>query len=421
MYQVPFTISDVADLLSIQRLKGGTEDMFNVECPFCGDARGKCNFCVMRDGEIMNVFHCYDCGAGGNMLTLYADLAGIQGKNRYKKAYWQIKRQIRTGGKISRQRQQEQERRIRKKKEEAAKPVDYTNRHEVYLALIKMLRLKERHKDDLRRRGLSETEICRMEEKGYKSTDESESKAIARKLIKQGFRLEGVPGFFINREGDWEIAFYWKNRGYLCPVWSEKGLLVAFQIRLDHPYKKQKYVWLTSTNMEKGCSSGSPVGISGNPNVSSIRVTEGILKGEIAYQRSGDTYLGNPGVANYKEMKQALAFLKERGLKEVFECYDMDKRMPLKCRKDYDSSCCECEYLKDGQEIEECPKKRVKRDNIRKGCLKLYDICEELELNCQRVTWDLGEDGYWLENYKGIDDWKNRKEQEVYEEIREAA
>lgn len=38
--------------------------------------------------------------------------------------------------------------------------------------------------------------------KGHKSTDESESKAIARKLIKQGLHLEMAPGFFINRDGD---------------------------------------------------------------------------------------------------------------------------------------------------------------------------------------------------------------------------
>lgn len=243
-----------------------------------------------------------------------------------------------------------------------------------------------------------------MEEKGYKSTEASESRAIARKLIKQGFCLEGVPGFFINGDGDWEIAFYKKNTGYLCPVWTEDGLLAAFQIRLDHPYKR-KYVWLTSTNMKKGCSSGSPVGVSGNPHTGSIFVTEGILKAEIAYQCTGRTYLGNPGVMNYKELKRMLAHLKGQGLKMVYECYDMDKLMPLGCHMDYDGSCrrrLDC-GLKDG---EECPKKRTKRGSIRAGCLKLYRICEELSLPCGRVVWDQGPDGLWMKHYKGIDDWK---------------
>ena len=33
----------------------------------------------------MNVFHCFDCGTGHNMLTLYADLCHLTGKDRYKK------------------------------------------------------------------------------------------------------------------------------------------------------------------------------------------------------------------------------------------------------------------------------------------------------------------------------------------------
>lgn len=419
-YPILFTISDVADLLSVQRLEGGTEEIFNVVCPFCGDTRGKCNFCVTRDGELRNVYHCYACGAAGNMLTLYAELAGIQGKNRYKKSYWKIMEQLQHGTKISRQKQEERESRLKKKMVETIKPVDYGRRHEVYLALLKMLKLTTRHKADLKRRGLTDTEIQYMEGKGYKSTDELEAKAIARKLLKQGFCLEGIPGFFVNKDGDWETAFYWKNRGYLCPVWSEDGHLVAFQIRLDHPYKKQKYVWFTSTNMEKGCSSGSPVGISGNPNVQSIRVTEGILKAEIAHQITGDTYIGNPGVANYKELGQMLSVLKERGLRLVFECYDMDKQMTLECREDYNDACSECEYQRE-ETLKECPKKRIKRDNIRTGCLKLYKICQELNLDCRRVTWDISENGDWLEHYKGIDDWITRKEREHYAEKVNAA
>ena len=95
------------------------------------------------------------------------------------------------------------------------------------------------------------------------STDPKNSTAIARRLIKQGYDLEGVPGFFVNNSGDWEIAFYRKNNGYLCPVWSEEGLLTAFQIRLDPP--NSKYIWLASTKFQRGCSSGCPVSLSGNP------------------------------------------------------------------------------------------------------------------------------------------------------------
>ena len=55
------------------------------------------------------------------------------------------------------------------------------------------------------------------------------------------------------------------------------------------------------------------------------------------------------------------------------------------------------------------PTKRRKRDTIRKGCLKLYDMCEKLGLNCQRISWDADTDGLWLGNYKGVDDWIYRQ------------
>ena len=76
----PFTITDVGALLGVQRLSGGNEDSYNVVCPFCGDERGKCNFILIKNGELVNVYHCFHCGAGGNMLTLYAELNGIYGE-----------------------------------------------------------------------------------------------------------------------------------------------------------------------------------------------------------------------------------------------------------------------------------------------------------------------------------------------------
>lgn len=47
-----FTIAEVADLLSIRRLSDSYQDEFPVECPFCGDLRGKCSFCICKNGEL---------------------------------------------------------------------------------------------------------------------------------------------------------------------------------------------------------------------------------------------------------------------------------------------------------------------------------------------------------------------------------
>ena len=399
----PFTITDVGALLGVQRLPGGDENSYNVVCPFCGDERGKCNFVVIKKGEIVNVYHCFHCGAGGNMLTLYADLRGIYGENRYLKAYWMIQEELPMGIKECRIRQKQVLQREKRCREKLSEPVDYEQRDQVYREMLKLLKLSFSHKADLRRRGLTEAEISRMEQLGYKSICAEDSVSIARRLIRSGCNLKGVPGFFVNRNHDWEIAFYPKNSGYLCPVWSFDGLLTAFQIRLDVPYQKRKYVWLSSAKLNKGCSPGSPVSLSGDPDAQRVFVTEGILKAEVTHQRTGETYIGNPGVLNHKELRQMLIQLKGRGLQEVVEANDMDKLMRLACRKDYGTVCRTC-----SESGTECPKKKEKREQIRKGCLKLYEICEELSLTCRRAVWDVDAEGMWKEQYKGIDDWELR-------------
>lgn len=363
------------------------------------------------DGLVLiydNLSYSFKCGKTGHHykdgLTLYVELTGLYGSDCYKKAYHEIQKKLDLGAGEQMEKRLEIQCRKKKQKESLAKPVDYKRRDHTYRELLTLLQLSPQHRKDLLSRGLTETEVANMEALGYKSTCAEESVAIARKLLKRGCRLEGVPGFFMNYHGDWEIAFYQKNNGYLCPVWSDEGLLIAFQIRLDVPYQKRKYVWLSSAKMEKGCSPGSPVSFSGVLNSPVIYVTEGVLKAEAAYQRTGHPYLGNPGVSAYKELELALNRLKAHGVKVVIEANDMDKCIRLHCDRAYSEACADCEGSS-----HECPKKREKRDHIRKGCLKLYEICEKLGLICKRAVWDTDDEGYWEENYKGIDDWELRE------------
>lgn len=140
----PFTIFDVAKMLDMEFLencKSGyqvkdTQNAANVVCPFCGDARGKASICICAEGKIMNVFHCFDCGTGHNMLTLYAELCHLTGKDRYKKAYREIyRRKQKEPGRKKKTRQAMQEesqgikKRARKQKEYLAEPVNLEQRH----------------------------------------------------------------------------------------------------------------------------------------------------------------------------------------------------------------------------------------------------------------------------------------------------
>ena len=103
--------------------------------------------CVWKDGKIKNTYHCYNCGAQGNMLQLYAELCGISGEKRYKNAYWKIMHRLKQEAKgvlpISMKQEAEK---LEEMKAFSSEPADYRKRDQVYRALLDMLHLKEEHK-----------------------------------------------------------------------------------------------------------------------------------------------------------------------------------------------------------------------------------------------------------------------------------
>ena len=141
-YEPKFNISDVADLLGIQKLSDGNS--FGVVCPFCGDTQGKMNFRIMKDNEPSNTYHGYCCGQQGNMLTLYADLKGIYGQNRYKIAYREILEAVNRGE--GEKNQQGYSGKINGKEEE---PVSLRQRDSVYRRLLELLALSDLHRKKL--------------------------------------------------------------------------------------------------------------------------------------------------------------------------------------------------------------------------------------------------------------------------------
>ena len=330
------------------------------------------------------------------MLTLYCELKGITGPDCFKIAYREIREQLTVGG-YPLNREYE----IRKPSVMEAKTADYTKRNRVYMELLKLLNLTDRHLSLLKERGLSEEAIKRFQ---FRSTPVYGTEELARKLLLKDLSLSGVPGFYLNNRGNWDIAFGKKYSGYLCPVPDISGDLIGFQIRLDVPIHGRKYIWLSSAGREKGVSSSSPAAFFGNPYDKRVCVTDGVLKGLIAHEFSDRTFIGNPGVNNYRGLEQLLTVLAGNGVKEVIDYYDMDRQMKIICdhiEKYCDT--CGLEFTKGAV----CPYKERKRNEIRKGSNRLYEMCQARSIRYRRKKWDLDSDGSWAGNFKGIDDyWK---------------
>lgn len=78
--EFPFNIMDVVELLRL-RVRRQQSNSVYVDCPFCGDRRGKMNVNFVK-----NVWRCNYCGEHGGMLGLYARLNNTTTSD----AYWEI-------------------------------------------------------------------------------------------------------------------------------------------------------------------------------------------------------------------------------------------------------------------------------------------------------------------------------------------
>lgn len=400
MYEPKFDISQVADLLGLERLSSGNS--FGVVCPFCGDRRGKMNFRIRKGGEPANTYQCFHCGAKGNMLTLYADVQGIFGVDRYKIAYREIIQSL--GFSVCENRTEKQQ--ITSYQEEPL--ADDEQKSQVYEQLLAELPLSEKHRNQLLNRGLNPMQIEAFQ---FRSTPTTGTEGIARRLIRAGCNLSGVPGFYVNDRNNWDMAFYPRNQGIICPVMAPDRKISGFQIRLDSPYDGRKYLWFSSANKNRGTGSKSPAAFFGNPYDRTIRVTEGVLKASVANALSGYSFIGVPGVNQYKALEAMLIRLKENGLVEVQEYMDMDKCMSVVCDRQYKTEICSACEIAGANENHVCPRKLEKRNQIQEGCKKLYEICGRLDLHCISKRWDMDKEGVWSGHYKGIDDfwWEQLK------------
>lgn len=240
-------------------------------------------------------------------------------------------------------------------------------------ALLELLTLTEAHRKHLRdQRGLTDEQIDYL---GLKSTASyKRCYYIPQKLSAQGYQIEGVPGFYVGKNGRWMVNFGTRTAGILIPVRSVDGLIQGAQIRLDEPFKDDeddpedegtKYIWFSSSSKHKGASPGSPVNFIGDPHSRVVYVTEGCLKAGIAHCLMDRALLSIQGANNLSGLKDALTKLYLNGTEEIVEAHDTDKFC---------------------------------NDAVALGAAKIHLLARECGMTCRSLTWN--------PNYKGIDDWQ---------------
>lgn len=412
----PFGIMDVAQLLHL-KMRRRQADSAYVDCPFCGDRRGKMNISFTK-----NVWRCNYCGESGGMLALYARANNITNSDAYREVCdallagdtdWGHGATGRADAALGKP---------------VAGPIPVSGRgevgatagnsmagafpdvgdtasdcggtdfwkggipqaerasaqeiHQTYSLLLSMLSLSPAHRTHLRseKRGLTDSQIDSF---GFKSTPPYFlCRSLAERLLKQGCTVEGVPGFYLHEKGYWTVSFSSRASGILIPAIGVDGLVKGMQILLDKPFKDRddppekpgtKYIWLSSASKNRGVTSGSPVHFVGDPFAKAIYVTEGLLKADIAHCLTERSFLAVAGANNVQQLDPLFALIAQNGTEMVIEAHDMDK---------------------------------YSNEMIANGSSKICQIAMQHGMECRRLTWN--------PNYKGIDDWQLalRKEKE---------
>lgn len=366
---------------------------------------------VERNGKT-DVFNCYNCGKKGNMIDLYADLMNITGKDSRDTGRLVIKDIM---GKLESVAPATlpalvpyaSEKHANATWTESENRASATEIDRTYRALLGMLKLDPKHEEDLLRRGFQRKQLKSY---GFKSTPEpAQCKRLCRLLLEKGYRLHGVPGFYVDKKDQaWTMNIYRGNKGYFCPCIDMKGKVTGFQIRIDKPKDGIKYIWFTSSGKYRGISSGALCTFYGQRRAENVLIVDGILKAAVIHALSGQSCIGIPGVNNLKMLRAMLLSLPN--VREVVDATDMDKFCDTGCDHHYKTHCKDCTGSQNGF----CPLKEQKRQSLLDSCKKMSAICKGYRRIY--IGWDFRVEAgriVWNGNIKGYDDLLLRQKKQI--------
>jgi hypothetical protein len=207
--------------------------------------------------------------------------------------------------------------------DEAQSPrADAATLSKVYAVVLDALTLSEPHKENLRRRGLTD---CEISLRGYKTMMATGRKHLADTAIAAGLLelLPGVPGFNTGENSGATDWFFGGDTGLLIPVRDIEQNIVALKVRRDEAVDGPKYRYVSSSS-HNGPGPGCPVHVPFGPrDGKTVRITEGELKADIATALTGMLTFGLPGVSVFRP---AIELLKKLSVTTVRLSFDADAK-----------------------------------------------------------------------------------------------
>lgn len=356
-----------------------------IKCPFCGGKRFAFN-------TVKGIGHCWSCQQTADSAKYYATEMNLSLYDARK----EIEDRLGISNNYSNSNPAPLPPRIvcNTQKEEAKKAPDEVL-DKTYRAFLAELTLSEKNRAMLLARGLSDEEIVALEYKTFPNRSNVDFFKLCKRLLMDGCVLEGVPGFFKAKTGDW--TFVQLTQGIVMPQRNYKDQIIGLQIRKDDDLRsyieeigdyEAKCAWFSSKNRTGGCGANAlthyacdfkydagtkkwlPVFEDG------FVLTEGIMKGDIIhfFQRNLPV-IAVPGVHALNNLKEELERLKSLGVKTILHAYDMDYKT---------------------------------NPNVQKQLVKTKEIIEEVGLRYKLLEWETKitvENGKQEDLLKGLDDY----------------
>lgn len=374
-----WSMLDVLRLLDIKTNPYKAE--VRITCPFCGKSR-------MDINQPKGVGHCWACDKGVDSASLYAVVQGLS----LFKAREEIKERL--GIDENDQKNGTYPARIVYKsvvQESVIK--DVKQRDSVYRAFLNELTLSTKNRMMLIARGFNEEDIETYMYRTLPSRDEIDFVALCNRLLRDGYDLNGIPGFFRLKNGKWTFAGM--TKGILMPQIDRENLIFGLQLRKDDDLRKfqeetgeieQKCCWFSSKNCRNGCGAKASESVNyacdfvfrdGKyvPVLKDIIIlTEGSMKADLIHSFLKEApVVSIPGVNILDAIINSVTFWIESGVKKVLLCYDMDYKT---------------------------------NEHVQGALSKTYSILKEAGLDVIRKDWQTEVNVNGVNYYlKGIDDY----------------
>lgn len=282
-------------------------------CPFHDDKSGG-SFKYKDEADGGGIFKCFCCDTYGDKVDFVMKYDNVDFKEaiyrialRFEKITEEEYKAVSSFNPAEFQKKEVKIKKIKRVQEVEKREPKFVDRF--YRFLRDYWGLDEHHKKYLLDRGVSEDELDRYFT--MKKADDQFFYAVYNELGLFSKELIGIPGIYVDEKGCTQLK---EMEGIGIPMTNADGYITGIQVRRDNVEDKRKrYIFLSSTGLEKGCSVGTVADVERiYCDKGSFFITEGHFKALELKKHFGVSAISVQGVNNTACLDAEIKTLQEQ-------------------------------------------------------------------------------------------------------------